>query len=179
MAAPAAYGGRVNPAQGAGGQRRHALQLLAQRPEVLRPVPPPAALQGGPSTPGPSTPRSSRSSRRHAVAPRWVWRPQRYTGSGGPARKTAIGSRHRLPPQAFGYIQGSSPFGSHGPLSDQFPVRVCSCALCIWTVCVNTGSQCRLPPQAPKYFQEGSPSASTSHSRISSLCVCACVLFVY
>ena len=47
--------------------------------------------------------------RRPAVAPRWERRPQRHSGGGGPARKAAIGSRRRLPPQAPRYIQWSSP----------------------------------------------------------------------
>ena len=37
----------------------------------------------------PSIAQSSRSSRRHAVAPRWGRRPQRHSGGGRPAPKAA------------------------------------------------------------------------------------------
>jgi len=85
--------------------------------------------------------RSPRSSRRHAVAPRWGRRPQRHTGGGGPAPKAAIGSRHRPPPPKHLDIFKGIPLGLPRPLSDQFTVRVvCSCPLCIYTLCVERKS---------------------------------------
>jgi len=51
----------------------------------------------------------------------------------------AIGSRRRLPPpppppKHLDIFKGA-PLRLPTPLSDQFPVRVCSCPLCIYTVC--------------------------------------------
>jgi len=54
--------------------------------------------------------------------------------SGGPARKTAVGSRRRLPPKHLDVCKGA-PLRLPNPLSDQFPVRVCSGPLYIYTVC--------------------------------------------
>jgi len=54
-------------------------------------------------------------------------------GGGGPARKTAIGSRRRLPPKPLDAFKGA-PLRLPKPLSDQFPVRACASALCIVTV---------------------------------------------
>jgi len=81
-------------------------------------------------TPGPSTPRSSRSSRRHAVAPRWGRRPQRHSGGGGSAPKAATRVGVDSAPKHLDIFQGA-PLRLPKPLSDQFPVRVCSCPLCI------------------------------------------------
>jgi len=74
---------------------------------------------------------SSRSSRRHAVAPRWGRRPQRHSGGGGPALKadTRVAAS-TTPPKYLDIFQGA-PLRLPKPLSDQFPVRVCSCPLCI------------------------------------------------
>ena len=48
-------------------------------------------------------------------------------------------------------------------------------------MCINAaiGSRRRLPPRAPRYISRGLPVGSQSHSRISSLCVCARAPFVY
>ena len=46
-----------------------------------------------------------------------------------------LGSRRRLPPPKHLDIFKGAPLRLPKPLSDQFPVRVCSCALCIYTVC--------------------------------------------
>jgi len=52
------------------------------------------------------------------------------TGDGGPALKVAIGSWRRLPPKHLNIFKGA-PLRPSKPLSDQFPVRVCSRPLCI------------------------------------------------
>jgi len=51
-------------------------------------------------------------------------------GGGGPAPKAAPRVAASTPPPASRYIPGSS-LRLPKPLSDQFPVRVCSCPPCI------------------------------------------------
>jgi len=53
----------------------------------------------------------------------------------GPARKTAIGSRRRLPPLKHLDVFKGAPFKLSKPLLDQVYVRVCSCSFCIYTLC--------------------------------------------
>jgi len=45
-----------------------------------------------------------------------------------PLRQVSINLKHLN-------INKGAPYGLPKPLWDQFPVRVCSCALCIYTVC--------------------------------------------
>ena len=63
--------------------------------------------------------------------------------NGGAARTTAIGSRRRLhPPKHLDIFQGA-PLRLPKPRSDQFPVRVCSCPLCIINLlCIFTVREC-------------------------------------
>ena len=56
-------------------------------------------------------------------------KPCGHTGSGGPVHNAAIESRRRLPPPKHLDIFKGAPFRLPTPLSDQFPVRVCSCPL--------------------------------------------------
>jgi len=61
----------------------------------------------------------------------------------GPARNAAIGSRRRLPPPKHLDIFKGAPLRLPKPLSDQFPLRVCSCPLCIYTVCEGRHGKAR------------------------------------
>jgi len=58
-----------------------------------------------------------------------IWTRSVWVNPHGSLRRP-LGSRRRLPPQASRYIPGA-PLRLPKPLSDQFPVRVCSCSLCI------------------------------------------------
>jgi len=55
-------------------------------------------------------------------------------GGGGGGGKTAVGSRRRLPPKHLELSKGA-PLRLPQPCSDPIRVRVCSCTLCILTVC--------------------------------------------
>jgi len=67
----------------------------------------------------------------YAVAPRWGRRPQRHSRGGGPAPKAATRVAASIPPPKLLDIFQGAPLWLLKPFSDQFPVRVCSCPLCI------------------------------------------------
>ena len=57
------------------------------------------------------------------------------TGGGGPALEAATESRRRPPPPKHLDIFKGAPRRLPKPLSDQFPVRMCVCPVCIKIVC--------------------------------------------
>jgi len=83
--------------------------------------------------------RESRCGRiqRRAPAPvniKSVYKPSvhdMHSGGGGPALKVATMVAASTPPPKHLDIFKEAPLRLPKPLSDQFPVRVCSCPLCI------------------------------------------------
>ena len=57
--------------------------------------------------------------------------PSGTRGVAGRRLRRPLGSRRRLPPKKHLYMFKGAPLRLPKPLSDQFPVRVCSCPLCI------------------------------------------------
>ena len=57
--------------------------------------------------------------------------PSGTRGAAGRRPRRPLGSRRRLPPLTSRYLFKGDPLRLPKPLSDQFPVRVCSCPLCL------------------------------------------------
>ena len=72
-------------------------------------------------------------------------RPQRHSRGGGPAPKAATRVAASTPPPKHLDVFKGAPLRLPKPHSDQFPVRVCSCPLCIWTVCECEPQQTPIP----------------------------------
>jgi len=82
------------------------------------------------------------------------------------------------PPEHLDIFQGA-PLRLPTPLTDQFPVRVCACPLCILNrLCCSTLS--RTPASLPSWKQNGPPSGRSSQEpRYAFLYICMYTYIIY